>query len=575
MKRSNKLIRLLCTAAATLTVAAVTFGGCTSVDDTLGGNLVPDNQQMRAGFLRLPEDAADKTKYLSTRLFQSDSIASANLSSGYFGSQLNDTLGLRSAGFLTQMINLTELDEGYFGYKPIFDSAQLRLSIGSYGRDTITEQRFAIYEVISNKYLTEKPVATGTSQRDTLFYLNFDPAREGVIDMSREPLFYFTLGGDKGPATTAVTLEPTEEGRKYVQRLMLQKGSGTNYEEDYSIYRIDSLEQWVEEFKGFYICPAPNTTMTGGEGTIFATTLESSGLTIYGRNRVKTDPSLIQDTLRVTYYFYEGSVDHGNVSINTMRHDYSQAKALPLDIADAKEPAEGATDNRPEMARLRVEGLGGVVSQITFTDAFFNTLEQKIEAVNTAEGKDFQTLAFSQVVMNIYFNDGTYDWTQISPSGPKDQDDKDDNTTSATENAAGMTNGLRLTNEMVAAPSRLGLYTNYRSRTPIADYNYSYETQYGTTINYGGYINRSQGCYKMNITAYVQSLWNSYIKEKQAAEAEGRAVDLDRISGRTIYLAPEAGGFYTMSHCVLQGMTTDDATNTAPIRLEMTYNMIK
>lgn len=553
MKRSNKLIRLFCTAAATLTVAAVTFGGCTSVDDTLGGNLVPDNQQMRAGFLRLPEDAADKTKYLSTRLFQSDSIASANLSSGYFGTQLNDTLGLRSAGFLTQMINLTELDEGYFGYKPIFDSAQLRLSIGSYGRDTITEQRFAIYEIVSNKYLTEKPVASEASQRDTLFYLNFDPASEGAIDLSREPLFYFTLGGDKGPATTSVTLEPTEEGRKYVQRLMLQKGSGTNYEEDYSIYRIDSLEQWVEEFKGFYICPAPNTTMSGGEGTIFATTLESSGLTIYGRNRVETDPSLIQDTLRVTYYFYEGSVDYGNVSINTMRHDYSQAKALPLDIADAKEPAEGATDNRPETTRLRVEGLGGVVSQITFTDAFFNTLEQKIEAVNTAEGKDFQTLAFSQVVMDIYFNDGAYDWTQIG----------------------GTTDVLRLTNEMTSAPSRLGLYTSYRSRTPIADYNYTYETQYGTTINYGGYINRSQGCYKMNITAYVQSLWNSYIKEKEAAEAEGRAVDLDRISGRTIYLAPEAGGFYTMSHCVLQGMTTDDATNTAPIRLEITYNMIK
>lgn len=553
MKQSNKLIRLLCTAATTLTVAAVTFGGCTSVDDTLGGNLVPDNQQMRAGFLRLPEDAADKTKYLSTRLFQSDSIASANLSSGYFGTQLNDTLGLRSAGFLTQMINLTELDEGYFGYKPIFDSAQLRLSIGSYGRDTVTEQRFAIYEIISNKYLTEKPVTSENSQRDTLFYLNFDPVKEGVIDPNREPLFYFTLGGDKGPATTAVTLEPTEEGRKYVQRLMLQKGSGSNYEEDYSIYRIDSLEQWVEEFKGFYICPAPDTAMPEGKGAIFATSLESSGLTIYGRNRVETDPSLIQDTLRVTYYFYEGSVDHGNVSINTMRHDYSQATALPFDIADAREPAVGAVDNRPEAVRLRVEGLGGVVSQITFTDAFFDALERKIEEVNTAEGKDFQTLAFSQVVMDIYFNDGAYDWTQIG----------------------GTTNVLRLTNEMVTAPSRLGLYTDYRSRTPIADYNYSYEAQYGTTLSYGGYINRSQGCYKMNITAYVQSLWSNYIKEKQAAEAEGRAVDLDRVAGRTIYLAPEAGGFYTMSFCILQGMTTDDTTNTAPVRLEITYNMIK
>ena len=342
MKQSNKLLRLLCGAAVTLTAAMGTFVGCTSVDDTLGGNLIPDNQQMRAGFIRLPEDLSDKTKYLSTRLYQSDSISSANLSSGYFGLQRNDTLGLRSAGFLTQMVNLTELDEGYFGYKPIFDSAQLHLSIGSYGRDTLTEQRFAIYEIVSNKYLTEKPIAAGATQRDTTFYLNFDPGKEGVIDPSRGPLFYFTLGGDKGPATTAVTLVPTDEGRRYVQRLMLQKESGTNYEEDYSIYRLDSLEQWVEEFKGFYICPADNTAYPDGEGTIFGTTLESSGLTIYGRNRVEADPSLIQDTLSVTYYFYEGAVDYGNVAINTMYHDYSQVKAVPFNIDDAREPAAGA-----------------------------------------------------------------------------------------------------------------------------------------------------------------------------------------------------------------------------------------
>ena len=554
MKQSNKLLRLLCGAAVTLTAVVGTFVGCTSVDDTLGGNLIPDNQQMRAGFIRLPEDLSDKTKYLSTRLYQSDSISSANLSSGYFGLQRNDTLGLRSAGFLTQMVNLTELDEGYFGYKPIFDSAQLHLSIGSYGRDTLTEQRFAIYEIVSNKYLTEKPIAAGATQRDTTFYLNFDPGKEGVIDPSRGPLFYFTLGGDKGPATTAVTLVPTDEGRRYVQRLMLQKESGTNYEEDYSIYRLDSLEQWVEEFKGFYICPADNTAYPDGEGTIFGTTLESSGLTIYGRNRVEADPSLIQDTLSVTYYFYEGAVDYGNVAINTMYHDYSQVKAVPFNIDDAREPAAGAADNRQTTARLRVEGFGGVVSDITFTEAFFATLEQKIEEVNQSEGKDFKSLAFSQVILDIYFNDGAYDWQEIGAS-------------SAT------TDVVRLTEQMQAAPSRLGLYTDYKSRTPISDYNYSYESQYSTTLNYGGYINRSQGCYKMNITAYIQSLWNSYIDEKKAAEAEGRAVNLENVDYRTIYLAPEAGGFYTPSFCVLQGMTTEGNENTAPLRLEIAYKM--
>ena len=50
-------------------------------------------------------------------------------------------------------------------------------------------------------------------------------------------------------------------------------------------------------------------TADRGEGTIFGTTLESSGFAVYGRNRVEADPTLIQDTLQMLYYFYEGSVD--------------------------------------------------------------------------------------------------------------------------------------------------------------------------------------------------------------------------------------------------------------------------
>ena len=553
-------------AAAVLAAAALmTFAGCTKVDDTLGSNLVPDNQQMKVGYTTLGARTLagklDAAKYVETRLFQSDSLKASNISYGYMGSMLSDTFGLRTAGFLTQYLNVYEVKEGYFGYRPIFDSAQILITITSYGNDTLTPQKYNVYEIKSNKYLTEKPVAAGKTERDTVFYLNFDPVKEGVIDETEGPLFYFTLGGeDKGPATTAVTLEPTESGREYIQRLMLQQG---DYKDDYSIYSIDSLEQWVEEFRGFYICPDPAMPLTAdrGEGTIFGTTLESSGFAVYGRNRVEADPSLIQDTLQMLYYFYEGSVDHGNVSVNTAYHDYSQAKEALFEIADAREPAAGEADERPETARVRVEGFGGVVSDITFTEAFFEALEREIEKANEAEGKDFRTLAFSQVTMSVYFNDGAYDWQEIVPGD-------------GSGNGSGP-DIVRLTDEMTAAPSRLGLYTNYKTRTPIADYNYTYESQYNTTLDYGGYVNRSQGCYKMNITAYAQALWNSYMKEKQAAAAEGRAVDLSKVQNRTIYLAPEAGGFYTTAFGILQGMATDGGENNAPIRLELAYNMIK
>ena len=113
---------------------------------------------------------------------------------------LSDTFGLRTAGFLTQYVPY-EIDSGYFGFRPILDSAIILLSISSYGSDTLTSQEYNVYEVVSNKYLTEKPVESGKSERDTTFYLNFDPVKAGVV--GDDVLFTFTFpdGKPTGPAT--------------------------------------------------------------------------------------------------------------------------------------------------------------------------------------------------------------------------------------------------------------------------------------------------------------------------------------------------------------------------------------
>lgn len=55
---------------------------------------------------------------------------------------------------------------------------------------------------------------------------------------------------------------------------MLQEGT---YKGDYSIYSLDSLEQWVAEFKGLYIVPAVDQT-SPNKGNIYATSLDASGL---------------------------------------------------------------------------------------------------------------------------------------------------------------------------------------------------------------------------------------------------------------------------------------------------------
>lgn len=73
-------------------------------------------------------------------------------------------------------------------------------------------------------------------------------------------------------------MKPTQKGREFINRLMLQEGT---YKGDYSIYSLDSLEQWVAEFKGLYIVPAVDQT-TPNKGNIYATSLDASGFAIYG-----------------------------------------------------------------------------------------------------------------------------------------------------------------------------------------------------------------------------------------------------------------------------------------------------
>ncbi|MDE5691431.1 MAG: DUF4270 domain-containing protein, partial [Alistipes sp.] len=325
----------------------------------------------------------------------------------------------------------------------------------------------------------------------------------------------------------------------------LQEGT---YKDQYSIYTTtDSLPQWLEEFKGLYIRPANDQTAKG-KGSIYATTLSSSALLIYGRNRVEEDPSLIQDTLKLRYVFYHtGSDKYGNVSINTMQRNYAQGSMI--DPANIKEET-------PELDnRLMVEGMGGVVTRITFAQPFFDELQNIIDEADS-NGQNYSTLAFSQVRMSFYFSGSNYDPLMIEPENPGS-----------------------LIAEMDLAPQRIGLYTDYKTLTPIADYNYTLEQNNSSyTSYYDGYIKRSRGCYTMDITSYAQTLWNSYLAERKAAEAENRAVDLDNVKNRTIYAAPEAYGLYTSAFGVLQGMASEegDATqNNAPIRFEIAYNLIK
>lgn len=564
----NKSIRSARTVALSGLLAALFAAGCTTKDDTLGANLIPDNQQLKAGYavfqwnkeVLTGLDALNPKKYVETRLYQTDSVVSSNLKQGYLGAAYNDTVGLRTAGFLSQFSNYYLVDDGYFGYRPIFDSAQILLSVSAYGRDTMTEQKFEVYEIKDNAYLTEKPLSAGKTERDSVFYLNFDPEHAATATDADEKnilgqkLFEFTLGGDNGPSKTAVTMKPTPEGREFIQRLMLQTGERKG---DYSIYDVNNMSEWFKVFKGLYIRPVDTDKLKApgqSKGSVYTLDLSASGFAVYGRNRVEEDPSLIKDTIGMVYYFYVSDFTEGNVSVNTVRHDYTSSK---IDPDEARAYIDGKPNpNRPEKSRVYVEGMGGVTTEITFTQEFFDDLQKLIDTENAESKKEFTTLAFTQVQMEIYFPDGgRYDWQDIDPSQP------------------GITGGdptftgSPLVDRMNVAPSRIGMYTDYGRKVNISDYAYLYESYYGTSLAYGGYINRSHGCYRMDITSHVQEMWNQYME---------RGKKLEEVPLRKVYLGPEATDFFTTDFTELQGQPDDNGSESqAPIRFKIAYNLIK
>jgi len=82
----------------------------------------------------------------------------------------------------------------------------------------------------------------------------------------------------------------------------------------------------------------------------------------------------------------------------------------------------------------------------------------------------------------------------------------------------------------------------------------------------------------MDITGYMQQLWNSYMEAKADAGGEVANIDWDKVKNRSVYIGPEAYSLYTTSFGVLQGMPTQAGTaepNNAPIRFSMAYNLIK
>lgn len=452
---------------------------CVKADDTLGEGFDPGDQQLLLGKAVL--EAGD---FFETRLWHTDSLRSSNVEHGYFGVQKSPAFGTRRASFLAQYRAAALSDKNGFGYEPIFDSLCLKLYVQEHAGDTLQPIKYNIYEVLNSDYIN----------KDTTFYPTFDPTPY----VASEPAFTFTFpdGVKTGPWSEYIRVTPTERGMALIRRWMLLDG-GLKL----SIY--DDPTEWVRQFPGVYIAPVSDPS---GEGNIFSTKLEGTGFLLKGRNRNPKDPSLIQDTVSASYIFQTAqTAAYRNASINRIEHE------TPLTVGQKTE-------------RIYIEGMNGVQTSLTFTDALMRRLD---EICSQAGAK---SLILNQARLSIAMSGGD------------------------------------LPAAMDRALPRLGLYTSYKNVETVADYAYAYEATGEITLPYGGYLNRTQGAYQLDIPSYLQQIWNQWRQEQR-----GETV-ADRIP-RTVILAPGAYALYSMPQTVAWGMAGGE--NPAPLRLEIVYTLTR
>ena len=538
--------------ALMLFVVALIMVGCTTeVDYDLGAEYVPTNQNMelrRRVYCDGEMTDMGQTKSVSmskSYLYQNDSIKSSNLDDVYFGQERSAEFGVRKAGFMTQVLFGSKLDEEYgWGYRPIFDSMTLALYVTDFHGDTTKCRRYGVYEIISNDYIK--------GSKDSVFYANFDPR----AFISSKPIFEFTypnqakgiyVGSVEKPLYANLRLEETASTMEYVRRLMFTtKLDDEGYARDTEkIYKQGNEEKFVEQVRGVYIAPIGELD-ANDQGAMFATDVENSALVLYARSRYKEDPTIIKDTVIMSYNFFinptEYNVKAGNVSLSHVEHEFNADDVT-------------AMQEHREVLVGKVDAMTGIVTEIEFTDEFLQSL------ADIAKGRKGVKVSVNQAHLNIYLEGAGYDYNFADP--------------------------IALGKIMDGSMERMGLYSRYggyedgytNDIIAIADYLYTKESS-NFVIPYDGYLNRSLGCYTMDISNFMQSLISVVIAESD----ENGVVDVKKFEedatlkrSRRIYIGPTADALFGFKHQTIIGgddVEVDGVKNTSPITLELVYTIV-
>ena len=522
-------------AAMVIAVAALMTLGCTTTADyTLGEEFAPTNQQMitrhrlyKSGVLSEINHEDTPCRVFETRLFKTDSVPSDRLGTFYLGLQKHSRFGVRKLGFSSQFLHMIQIDDSIgFGYRPIYDSTTLIFELDTFVGDSTRPIQYNVY------LLTDDLV--DWDAKDTTFYVSYDPREEGHIAQNAEPVFTFKFPDQENGVYTNSTEFRLTEGagaRELIYGLFCMdkldaNGNATN---NIDLYQSDSA--FIRKYKGVWIAPAEDQPESEGHAMAFSD--QTSGFKVYGRVRNHgADVDIVTDTIAIPYYFNDTYAEgFGNVTAQSALYNFEGTELEGLPILETEQ-------NRAETDKAYVDGCGGIMTELHFTDEFLLSLRN----INSGD-EEYISAAINQASLRFYIDGSVYDYDKIDP--------------------------LPMTDRMNESISRLGMYTNYKNLTPIVDYLYTQEED--GSLYYDGYLNRSRAMYEMNISSYIQQLVNELLKLEP--EADG-SIDLSKLkTTRTIYLAPSAYDRFTFNRTVIQG--SNNLTNPASISLELTYTLVK
>lgn len=441
-----------------MTAGSAFLGSCTDVDDTLGLDIVPDDQRMVVETRTIGG--------VKSYIAYSDSIPTNSIRRMTLGSMTTD-FGRTTASSVCQFMPLESYrhrGDPYFGEGAVLDSVYLALYIGNITGKTRVPQTFQIFPLEE------------TMKFDSTYYATDDISG----NVKSDPVFEFKL--EKEIAGTAYkklwSAEDTDSplfdiGKTYLEKIVnLPEAVWADEDEGEGLFH--------REVPGFYITPYVAPGEPEGDAIyeiLFADSFYQVDLT-YLLFFTHTGEGESTDSLETIFYMDDKEVDTpelSNLSITLVEHDYD----TPGSVVDKssflvlnEEGKISVEDGTPQEEVMYIQTLLGPAGYIVFDDDFKQNLREIMS---------FDETVYSSVFIN-----------RAKLVAPMVQAVDDDD-------YAGYVNRV---------PWRLGLYFDYKGELPVSipDYPYFSELLSGYESSFGGYLNQSKGRFEMDVSTYIRQL---------------------------------------------------------------------